>query len=159
MSKAELTGSAEVQRRLEQELARPVLALSAVTGQGLADLVRAVVEQLHHDASRGGVMRPNVVVDVGNTASSGGCAAPMPCAKCSLPPNEPQAWERQFELWTDARGLGLFPVCIRRRRDQLVQWLRDCGQRVRLLENPNDLPLRVLLRGRTMSASIGCSMR
>ena len=28
-------------------LGRPVLALSAVTGQGLADLVRAAVEQLH----------------------------------------------------------------------------------------------------------------
>ena len=46
MSKAELTGSEEVRRRLEEELGRPVLALSAVTGQGVADLVRAVVEQL-----------------------------------------------------------------------------------------------------------------
>jgi len=46
VSKAELTGSSEVRRRLEQELDRPVLAVSAVTGQGLADLVRAVVEQL-----------------------------------------------------------------------------------------------------------------
>jgi GTP-binding protein len=42
VSKAELTGSEEVRRRLEQELGRPVLAISAVTGQGLADLVRAV---------------------------------------------------------------------------------------------------------------------
>jgi GTP-binding protein len=46
VSKAELTGSEEVRRRLEEELGRPVLALSAVTGQGLADLVRAVVDQL-----------------------------------------------------------------------------------------------------------------
>lgn len=46
VSKAEVTGSAEVRQRLEGELGRPVLALSAVTGQGLADLVRAVVEQL-----------------------------------------------------------------------------------------------------------------
>ena len=46
MSKAELTGSGAVRRRLEEELGRPVLALSAVTGQGLADLVRAVVERL-----------------------------------------------------------------------------------------------------------------
>src|SRR5581483_51740 len=38
VSKAELTGSAEIRQRLEQELERPVLALSAVTGQGLADL-------------------------------------------------------------------------------------------------------------------------
>jgi len=46
VSKAELTGSDGVRRRLEEELGRPVLALSAVTGQGLADLVRAVVERL-----------------------------------------------------------------------------------------------------------------
>lgn len=46
VSKAELTGSEEVRQRLERELSRPVLAVSAVTGQGLADLVRAVVEQL-----------------------------------------------------------------------------------------------------------------
>jgi GTP-binding protein len=47
VSKAELTGSGEVRRQLEGELGRPVLAISAVTGAGLADLVRAVVEQLH----------------------------------------------------------------------------------------------------------------
>ena len=46
VSKAELTGSDDVRRRLEQDLGRPVLAISAVTGQGLSDLVRAVVEQL-----------------------------------------------------------------------------------------------------------------
>jgi GTPase len=46
VSKAELTGSDELRRRLEEELDRPVLAISAVTGQGLSDLVRAVVERL-----------------------------------------------------------------------------------------------------------------
>src|SRR6516162_4996861 len=47
VSKSELTGSDEVRRRLEEELGRPVLSLSAVTGQGLSDLVRGVVEQLN----------------------------------------------------------------------------------------------------------------
>jgi GTP-binding protein len=47
VSKCELTGSSAVQERLERELGRPVLALSAVTGQGLADLVRAVVASLN----------------------------------------------------------------------------------------------------------------
>jgi GTP-binding protein len=46
VSKAELTGSEEVRARLERELGRPVLAISAVTGRGLSDLVRAVVEEL-----------------------------------------------------------------------------------------------------------------
>jgi GTP-binding protein len=46
VSKAELTGSEEVRRRLQEELGRDVLAISAVTGQGLANLVRALVEKL-----------------------------------------------------------------------------------------------------------------
>ncbi len=46
LSKAELTGSAEVRARLERELGREVLAISAVTGQGLARLVGAVATLL-----------------------------------------------------------------------------------------------------------------
>ncbi len=46
VSKAELTGSEEVRERLERELGRAVLAVSAVTGRGLSQLVGAVVEQL-----------------------------------------------------------------------------------------------------------------
>jgi len=46
MSKAELTGSAEVRERLEREIGLPVLALSAVTGQGMAVVVREVVRLL-----------------------------------------------------------------------------------------------------------------
>jgi GTP-binding protein len=46
LSKAELTGSEEARARLEKEIGRPVLAVSAVTGAGLSDLVRAVVATL-----------------------------------------------------------------------------------------------------------------
>lgn len=46
VSKAELTGSEAVRGRLEQELGREVLAVSAVTGQGLARLVGLVATQL-----------------------------------------------------------------------------------------------------------------
>src|SRR5262245_11624487 len=46
VSKCELTGSEEVRQRLETELGRPVLAISAVTGQGLAQLVGAVAALL-----------------------------------------------------------------------------------------------------------------
>jgi GTPase len=47
VSKAELTGSEAVRERLERELGKPVLSISAVTGAGLAKLVRAVVEELN----------------------------------------------------------------------------------------------------------------
>jgi GTP-binding protein len=46
LSKCELTGSGEVRARLERELGRPVLAVSSVTGEGLPELVRAVVAHL-----------------------------------------------------------------------------------------------------------------
>ncbi len=46
LSKAEMTGSDEVRQRLEQELGREVIAISAVTGQGLSRLVGTVAESL-----------------------------------------------------------------------------------------------------------------
>jgi GTP-binding protein len=47
LSKAELTGSEDVRRRLEEELSRPVLPISAVTGQGLAQLVGMITQTLN----------------------------------------------------------------------------------------------------------------
>ena len=46
VSKAELTGSDEVRQRMERELGREVLAVSAVTGAGLSKLVGAITELL-----------------------------------------------------------------------------------------------------------------
>ncbi len=46
VSKAELTGSADVRARLEADLGRDVLLLSAVTGQGLERLVRDLARTL-----------------------------------------------------------------------------------------------------------------
>jgi GTP-binding protein len=46
VSKAELTGAEEIRQRLERELGRPVLAVSAVTGQGLAALVSQTAVRL-----------------------------------------------------------------------------------------------------------------
>ncbi|MCX7701712.1 MAG: GTPase ObgE, partial [Gemmataceae bacterium] len=48
-SKAELTGSDAVRDRLERELGVEVHAISAVTGQGLAQLVRRVAELLQSE--------------------------------------------------------------------------------------------------------------
>ena len=46
VSKAELTAAGEVRERLARETGRDVLALSAVTGQGLSQLIGAVTESL-----------------------------------------------------------------------------------------------------------------
>ena len=62
MSKSELTGSTEVRQRLEKELGRDVLAISAATGAGLADLVRAVVEKLAEVRQEEAVQTPTAVI-------------------------------------------------------------------------------------------------
>lgn len=46
ISKAELTGTEDVRRRVGRELGRDILAVSAVTGQGLSHLVAAVAAHL-----------------------------------------------------------------------------------------------------------------
>jgi GTP-binding protein len=55
VSKCELTGSEEVRQLLARELRREVLGLSAVTGQGLAQLVRSVVELLNATPVEAGI--------------------------------------------------------------------------------------------------------
>jgi GTP-binding protein len=54
ISKCELTGSDEVRSRLERELGQPVLAVSAVTGEGLALLVRRLADLLSQLPCPGG---------------------------------------------------------------------------------------------------------
>jgi len=49
VSKAELTGSEATRERLERELGREVLAISSVTGKGLAHLVGAIADQLNQN--------------------------------------------------------------------------------------------------------------
>jgi len=90
-------------------------------------------------------MKPNVVVDVGNSRIKWGLCGPDGVREaCSLP-DEPAAWVRQMEVWTEARGLWVVAGVHPPRRDGLAEWLRDRGQRVQVLDDPNDLPLRVLV--------------
>lgn len=91
-------------------------------------------------------MRPNIVVDVGNSQIKWGlCADGAVRSTCALPPDDPAAWMRQLELWPNARGSWVVAGVHPPRRDQLIGCLRECGQHVRLLDDPNDLPLRVLV--------------
>src|SRR5262249_8158316 len=59
LSKAELTGSDEIRDRMEREIGRPVLAFSAVTGQGLAELVHDIMNALT-GATKGTITCPRV---------------------------------------------------------------------------------------------------
>lgn len=91
-------------------------------------------------------MKPNVVVDVGNTQIKWGlCADGAVQATCSLPPDDPSAWTRQLQQWPTARGAWVVSSVHPPRRDRIVEWLRANAQQVHLLEDPKDLPLRVLV--------------
>ncbi len=92
-------------------------------------------------------MRPTVVADVGNSRIKWGLCGPQAvCDICSLPPDDPAAWEQQRQQW----GLelhcqwvvtGVHPP----RRERLAEWLRQCGQQVFVFDDPKNLPLRVLV--------------
>lgn len=47
MSKSELTGSEDIRKELEASLGKTVLAISAVTGEGLSLLVQAITKELN----------------------------------------------------------------------------------------------------------------
>jgi type III pantothenate kinase len=91
-------------------------------------------------------MRPNVVVDVGNSRIKWGLCGPQAVREtCSLPLDEPAAWMQQLELWPDAHDSWVVTGVHPGQRDQFIAWLRQRGQHVRLLDDPKDLPLRVLV--------------
>jgi type III pantothenate kinase len=91
--------------------------------------------------------RPDLVVDVGNTRIKWGLCGPAAVlASASLSPDNTQDWSAQLEQWQLSRHLcwavtGVHPE----RRDRLVEWARQGGNRVRVIDDWQQLPLRVLL--------------
>ena len=110
-------------------------------------------------------MQPAVVVDVGNTrikwgrcldAFSGTPDPPPPGGRqggrgkisqtASLPPDEPEAWERQLEHW-GLNGAHAWAVSgvHPQRRDRLIAWLRGRGNTAVMVDDAAVLPLKVAL--------------
>jgi type III pantothenate kinase len=92
-------------------------------------------------------MTPAVVVDVGNSRIKWGlCSAAGVTEAVSLPPDEPGAWLRQIEAWRLPGGAGWAVSGVHPpRRDAFMDWLRARGDKVVLVDDPKDLPLRVLV--------------
>lgn len=92
-------------------------------------------------------MKPVAVADVGNSRIKWGrCDADGVRDVRSLPPDDVVAWESQLRSWAlppQCQWIvtGVHPV----RRERLADWLRQNGQRVIVLDDPQYLPLRVLL--------------
>lgn len=92
-------------------------------------------------------MTPAVVVDVGNSRIKWGLCSPAGVTEAvSLPPDEPGAWLRQIEAWRLPGGAGWAVSGVHPpRRDAFLDWLRARGDTAVLVDDPKDLPLRVLV--------------
>jgi type III pantothenate kinase len=94
-------------------------------------------------------MKPSLLVDVGNSRIKWGrCAdgAASITAIASLPPDDPERWQRQHVEWGLSRAeiwavSGVNPG----RRDRLIEWLRERADAVHLIDDPARLPLEVAL--------------
>jgi type III pantothenate kinase len=92
-------------------------------------------------------MKPSVVVDVGNSRIKWGlCGADVVRAVCSLPADDAGAWQEQRRRWElNDRCQWVVTGVHPSRRERLTDWLRQNGQDVKVLDDPRDLPLRVLI--------------
>ena len=91
-------------------------------------------------------MIPDIVADVGNTRIKWGRCLPDSAETASLPPSDTRYWVHQAKEWELEPGRswavsGTHP----QRRDELVQWLRQRGDSVLVIDNPDQLPLQVKL--------------
>jgi type III pantothenate kinase len=92
-------------------------------------------------------MRPDIVVDVGNTRVKWGrCTDQAVVASAGLPHADAGAWQGQLDEWDLRRPLqwvvsGVHPAT----RDRLIDWARRRGDEVYHLERAAQLPLEVRL--------------
>jgi type III pantothenate kinase len=92
-------------------------------------------------------MKPAVVVDVGNSRIKWArCSDSAVVETASLPHDDPPAWEQQCAAWKLASPStwavsGVAP----QRRDTLIKWLTGRGHQAILIDDPSDLPLRVIV--------------
>jgi len=90
-------------------------------------------------------MKPSIVVDVGNSRIKWGLCLDA-IQVCSLPPDDPAAWQRQLEAWQQTGPqcwaiCGVHPPWL----DQFADWASQRGDTVWVLEDWRCVPLTVRL--------------
>src|SRR5437879_3088209 len=92
-------------------------------------------------------MKPDIVVDVGNSRIKWGrCADDKVVKIASLSPNDEGSWEERFNEWKDSGSVkcavaGVNPEYCER----VLTWLRGRSAEVRVLDSWRQLGLEVLL--------------
>lgn len=88
-----------------------------------------------------------IVVDVGNTRIKWGlCSSDLVWSTASLPPDNPDAWDKQWHAWELDKTrpwivAGVHPA----RRDALVTWLKSQSDSVHILLSRSQLPIAISL--------------
>lgn len=88
-------------------------------------------------------MRPDVVVDIGNTRVKWGrCARGAVAEAAALPPGDPAAWAAQAEAWGLGRGTrwavgGVNPPVA----EAVVRWAEAAGGACHWFRRPSELPI------------------
>jgi type III pantothenate kinase len=93
-------------------------------------------------------MKPDVVVDIGNTRIKWGkCSADAVTAGVALPGDDRAAWEKQTRAWEiDGHRLWTVAGVQPAWRARLVDWLKSAGHSVATVDQWEQLPLRVRLQ-------------
>jgi len=92
-------------------------------------------------------MHADFVADIGNTRVKWGrCVQERVAEIVSLPPNDPEMWQRQLQVWHTPASCCWYVAGVNpQRRDYLIDWLRQQAQQVVLLQTAAELPLQVAL--------------
>jgi type III pantothenate kinase len=90
-------------------------------------------------------MKPALVVDVGNSRIKWGrCQDGQIIDSVSLAADDPKAWQEQLGLWNIPGTVSWVLAGVHpQRRDRLAEWLRQRGDRVQILDDWQQLSLRV----------------
>lgn len=92
-------------------------------------------------------MKPDVVVDVGNSRIKWGrCADGRVTAIAALPPDDPSAWKQQLVKW-NLGGSCLWAVAgvHPQRRDTIAGWLKEHRHSVLQIDDGMQLPIPILI--------------
>jgi len=93
-------------------------------------------------------MKPNLVVDVGNSRIKWGyCAEDRVVHKASLPPDDPSSWEKQIKQWELGGELQWAVASVHPERSgRLVQWVKQRGDQSCLIYESEKLPIKINVR-------------
>lgn len=92
-------------------------------------------------------MKPNLVIDVGNSRIKWGyCADDRVLYQASLSPDQPSSWEDQTKRWELGQGLQWAVASVHpERAERITDWLRKRGDQITSIQDRESLPIKMVL--------------